>query len=127
MTEKPTSPTLALAGNQWISGYLITALTENDLKPDLVLNVAPQQASNISGYTNLAPLAGKLGIPLYRPHGYSLKSDEDLERLSNKHIDVLIVFGWQRLIPEWLINHCKIGVFGVHGGPYKPPRNSGTN
>lgn len=33
-------------------------------------------------------------------------------------IDYLIVAGWQRLIPKWLIEHCNKCVIGIHGSPY---------
>jgi len=34
------------------------------------------------------------------------------------NIDYLIVAGWQRLIPKWLIEHCNKRVIGIHGSPY---------
>ncbi len=46
---------------------------------------------------------------------YGLTKSEDRELLEKIDIDLLLVVGWQRLIPGWLIKHCKIGVIGVHG------------
>ena len=45
------------------------------------------------------------------------KKKDDKNKLLNTNIDILIVAGWQRLIPEWLIQHCKICVIGSHGSP----------
>ena len=34
---------------------------------------------------------------------------------SDLDIDLIITSAWQRLIPEWLICHCRIGAIGCHG------------
>ena len=46
---------------------------------------------------------------------YNLSDLKDREKLESLNIDLIIVAGWQRLIPEWLIRHCSIGVIGMHG------------
>ena len=48
---------------------------------------------------------------------YDLSGESERNRLRELEIDVLIVAGWQRLIPEWLINHCSICAIGSHGSP----------
>lgn len=46
---------------------------------------------------------------------YGMKDEKTKKQLLEMSIDLLIVNGWQRLIPEWLINHCTYGVIGIHG------------
>jgi methionyl-tRNA formyltransferase len=116
---------LVVAGNQWITAYLVERLVEADASPSLLINLAPDRRAGISGYADLEPLAGAHGIPIYRPASYGLREEADRQALSSVPIDVLVVFGWQRLIPAWLIDHCRRGAFGVHGGPEKPPRCRG--
>lgn len=116
---------IAVAGNQWITSYLIHKLCDAGFKPDLVINMSPAHAEKISGYVDLTEVAQKYSIDVYRPTLYSLKSDDDIACMAEYEIDVLLVFGWQRLIPEWLIDRCKMGVYGVHGGPELPPRCRG--
>lgn len=48
---------------------------------------------------------------------YTLKNNEDKKKLLDLSIDVLFVVGWQRLVPEWLIEHCG-KVIGFHGSPW---------
>lgn len=48
---------------------------------------------------------------------YALNTDGDRERLSALKIDLLIVGSWQRLLPQWLIEHCTYGIIGAHGSP----------
>lgn len=119
------SPRIAVAGNQWITKYLVEALVKDGRTPSLLINNAPDSAKNISGYVDLAELAAEHGIEVHRPKKYSLRTEEDAEALRARPIDVLFVFGWQRLIPDWLIDHARCGAYGVHGGPEKPPRCRG--
>jgi methionyl-tRNA formyltransferase len=122
MTEKKEmNLNITVAGNQWITHYLVDALVENHYTPRLLINIPPDRSGKISGYCDLGDIAEAHGIDIYRPHKYSLKSIRDRDALLEKKIDLLLVFGWQRLIPEWLIEHCGRQVFGVHGGPRKPP------
>jgi methionyl-tRNA formyltransferase len=124
MTE-PNGPRLALAGNQWISRYLLERLIEAGHAPRLVLNVPPDRSAGISGYEDLGPFCEAERIELYRPAGYGLKTKADRTALGARRIDALLVFGWGRLIPPWLIARCRLGVYGVHGGPKPPPRCRG--
>lgn len=59
--------------------------------------------------------ARKRGISHLEIHDYSLNDKNDQEMIKQKNIDLLIVCGWQRLIPSWLIHHCKVGAIGCHG------------
>ena len=48
-------------------------------------------------------------------NSYDFKDSVDVQVLNNLEIDLLIVTGWQRLLPDWLIQKCTIGVIGGHG------------
>jgi methionyl-tRNA formyltransferase len=116
---------IAVAGNQWITEYLVQTLARDGWTPALLINLAPEAAAGVSGYRDLGALARARGIPLHRPRTYGLESDADRVALTGRTIDVLLVFGWQRLIPAWLLDHCARGAYGIHGGPEKPPRCRG--
>jgi len=116
---------IAVAGNQWITRYLIGALVQANRRPSLLINMGGHWAERISGYTDLAEDAKVIGSDIYRPLKYSLKSEEDKTALRAHEIDLLLVFGWQRLIPHWLLSASRLGGFGVHGGPEPPPRCRG--
>lgn len=69
----------------------------------------------ISGYFYMKPFCQKNNLKFINISDYSLKNEKDKNRLLKLKIDLLLVLGWQRLIPDWLINHCRNGVIGVHG------------
>ena len=58
---------------------------------------------------------------------YSLNNLAAREKISSIDIDVLIVTGWQRLVPEWLINHCQMCVIGSHGSPFGITKGRGRS
>jgi methionyl-tRNA formyltransferase len=85
-----------------ISGYI--GLTEN------------RENSDISGYFNARKsLPGE--IPFYEYETYNLSSANDKKLTDSLDIDVLIVGGWQRLIPDELIKKCRVCAIGIHGSP----------
>lgn len=69
----------------------------------------------ISGYRYLKQYCQENDLEFIEVQSYSLSNQSDKEKLLNLNIDILIVSGWQRLIPSWLIEHCKICVIGSHG------------
>ncbi len=72
--------------------------------------------SAVAGFVDLRSENLPEWLQLQFVDDYSI-GDADRERLSALDIDVLIVAGWQRLIPGWLIQHCRRGVLGMHGSP----------
>lgn len=69
----------------------------------------------VSSYLYMKPFCKQNNINFTEVDNYSLKDEKDQKKLSGLNIDILLVLGWQRLIPEWLIEQCKIGTIGVHG------------
>lgn len=46
---------------------------------------------------------------------YYLNEEKDRKIIEKHDIDLILVASWQRLIPDWLIEKCTIGVIGAHG------------
>jgi len=70
---------------------------------------------SVSGYRYLKPYCEENNLEFIEVSSYSLSSQSDKEKLLELDIDILIVFGWQRIIPSWLIEHTRICVIGSHG------------
>lgn len=69
----------------------------------------------ISGYVYMSDFCAEHNLDFIQVKSYNLKNTMDKQRLLDLDIDILLVFGWQRLVPQWLIDHCKVAVLGVHG------------
>lgn len=95
----------------------------------LLITVTKKQAKKqqVAGYYDLRHFSKLNKIPFYRAQTYSLKGDLDRKKLKNLPIDVLLVIGWQRLIPPWLLEHLTIGAFGMHGSSQALPYGRGRS
>jgi methionyl-tRNA formyltransferase len=120
---------LALAGTKNTTHECITQLLRDGFKPDLLITLTPKmgEENDVSGYVDLHHFAQKQDIPVYYPKSYTLKTEDDKAYLLEQGIDLLLVIGWQRLIPEWWLNALSIGAFGMHGSPEPLPRGRGRS
>jgi methionyl-tRNA formyltransferase len=65
--------------------------------------------------------------PIYQSTKYSLKSQIDIEYINNLNADIAIVVGWQRLIPNKILEHLTVGAFGMHGSCMDLPLGRGRS
>jgi methionyl-tRNA formyltransferase len=84
----------------------------------------------ISGFRSMAATARELSVPFVSVDDYRLQAESDRERILGLPMDGLLVCGWQRLVPSWLIELCGgmvIGIHGsasgIHGGRGRSPQN----
>ena len=81
-----------------------------------IIGLAKRPASDlISNLIDAQSFCKSRGIEHVQAESYSLQSEKDRDRLGALDIDLLLAFGWQRLVPEWLISKTGIGVLGAHG------------
>tara|TARA_B100001250_G_scaffold213427_1_gene183060 strand:- start:14087 stop:15100 length:1014 start_codon:yes stop_codon:yes gene_type:complete len=72
----------------------------------------------VSGYKFVKSYCDKNSFEFIEVETYNLSSDKDKSKILSYEIDIILVCGWQRLVPNWLINHVKCNVIGAHGSPY---------
>lgn len=95
---------------------MIRQLLKKGVKIDGVICLSNNLSGiDISGYESPVELCRQYDIELIQLDSYSLKMDVDKKNLENLDIDIALILGWQRLIPEWFLKICKIGAIGVHG------------
>tara|TARA_B100000686_G_scaffold6280_1_gene6249 strand:- start:1077 stop:2132 length:1056 start_codon:yes stop_codon:yes gene_type:complete len=73
---------------------------------------------SISDYTFVGNYCEENKLNFIPVESYSLSNKMDVKILSKLNIDILIVGPWGRLIPDWLIDKCKMGAIGIHGSSY---------
>jgi len=83
---------------------------------DLVVTLRPWTAwrHKLSGYVNHAKYCRKKKIRVYYPQKFDLSGKRDLKMFQKWKPDLLMVFGWQRIIPDEIIKTAKVAV-GNHG------------
>ena len=94
-----------------------------------IISLNSQQATqyNVSGYTSFDEIARKNNIPIYFPKTYSLKDNDDISFFEKNNFDILLLGGWQRLIPEIILSKLKIGGIGFHGSSELLPKGRGRS
>jgi methionyl-tRNA formyltransferase len=80
----------------------------------------------VAGYVNLS-LHGDLFEQIYIARRYDLKSCDDLSFFKSINCDLGIAIGWQRLVPENILDLFRVGVFGMHGSAQDLPFGRGRS
>ena len=108
---------------------LITGLLRSGINIDYCVTLTPDLAKkeSVSGYYDLRLPLKSLNIPCANVDKYSLMSNHDRDIIGSLNIDLILCMGWQRLLPEWLLNSLKIGAFGMHGSNKPLPHGRGRS
>lgn len=98
------------------NSYIATDLISRSIAVKGLITLSAKNASTVGEYCDYSGFCKRHGMECISLDSYGMS--EDKEKLKNIDIDLLLVLGWQRLIPEWFINSCAIGAIGVHGSPW---------
>lgn len=96
---------------------IIEFIRENICPVDLVITISPEvtKRNDVSGYKGLSYLTDKYGIQVHEADDYSLKDPKTVAFMADNSFDIGISMGWQRLIPQYVLDKFKYGIFGFHG------------
>lgn len=124
-----TTKKVAVAGCKHTTKDFILGLKREGILIDHCVTISETLASRneVSGYVNLRPFLKEENIPYTLPNSYSLKDGGDKEKILDLQIDMLLVIGWQRLIPEWWLEALTVGAFGMHGSNKPLPHGRGRS
>jgi UDP-4-amino-4-deoxy-L-arabinose formyltransferase/UDP-glucuronic acid dehydrogenase (UDP-4-keto-hexauronic acid decarboxylating) len=95
----------------------------------LLITLDPQQGAQhaVAGYEDLAAYASARGVAVHLAERYDLTGTRDQLDLGHWDVDALLVMGWQRLLPGWLLERLSIGAFGMHGSSEPLPKGRGRS
>jgi methionyl-tRNA formyltransferase len=104
-------------------------LVANGMPIAQIVTLTPEQAQRnaVAGYVHFEPIAARLGIPVHHPRTYALKHEADLAFFAENRFDLLLVGGWQRLVPEAVLNTLRVGGLGLHGSSEFLPKGRGRS
>lgn len=102
-------------------------LVKAGIIPEAIVSIdnATAERSKVSGYKDLFDL--DVDCEKYRPETYSMKSEKDQGFFSDRRFDILVVLGWQRLIPADIINTLRICGLTIHGSGEGLPKGRGRS
>ena len=95
---------------------------------DLVVTLNSNEMDNykISGGKNINTLI-KPDTECFGSNSYNFSTDECKDFFNNNTFDIGIVYGWQRLIPQYVLDKFKHGIFGFHASPLGLPFGKGRS
>lgn len=127
--HKPIHKRVGVIGCKHTTQDLIVGLARHGYTIDHCITIAPEKGEDqqVAGYKDLRPFLEERGIPYTVAHKYSLKGHLDEEALRMLNLDMLLVIGWQRLIPDWFLESLSIGAFGMHGSSRPLPHGRGRS
>jgi methionyl-tRNA formyltransferase len=121
------NPSVGVVGTKVYTHDCIQQLTDADHSVDFLVTLTPEQGANqsVAGYEDLRELAAETETEVYHPETYSLDSEQDIQRITDLDLDLLLVAGWSRLVPEAILESLSIGALGAHGSPEGLPKGRG--
>jgi len=114
---------VAVLGHQEITKVFVNTLIQES-EVELILGASLDHSSaSANDFVDMAPIYNSLNCSHIYLDDYSLHcTDLDIQ-LEAHGVEIVLVVGWSRLIPEDLIK--KYTFIGWHGGAYPPPRCRG--
>lgn len=123
-----TDKTICVAGCKHTTRDLMAGLLRRGIPVHRCLTIDEAEATRqkVAGYHDVTPFCEANDIPVSVVNSYSLKQELDGD-LAELGIDLILVMGWQRLIPEWLLSTLSVGAFGMHGSNKPLPHGRGRS
>lgn len=99
------------------SENIVEYIHNNICKVDLVITISDEASkrNKIAGFKGLGILTEKYGIPVHEADSYFLTDEKTQKLINENNFDIGISMGWQRLVPAYILDRFKYGIYGFHG------------
>ncbi len=107
---------------------VLETLLENDVPITQLVSITPEmgQEAGVAKYTDFSALAEQHDLPVYYPNVYGM-DDQDVDFFEELNADLMIVNGWNRIIPGEVLETFTHGVLGNHGSAFGLPKGRGRS
>lgn len=93
----------------------------------VTLNRHQAKKYKVSGYKDYKKYAIENNIIYYNCQSYDLKNKNDQKFFESNKFDLLIIGGWNRIIPKTILNTTKFAGIGIHGSDEYLPLGRGRS
>lgn len=101
--------------NATLNGKLFSEILCNRLPIKGIITLNENGSSMTPEYYDYTDFCREREIDCIKLNSYGLVDADDRKKLETLDIDLIIVASWQRLLPNWFIDKCSIGIIGAHG------------
>lgn len=125
--RETTNPTVGVTGTKIYTYDCLERLLREGREVEFLITLSPEQAETygVAGYHDLQPFADEHDIEVYHPDTYGLETDADQRTIRKMDLDLLLVAGWSRLVPQPVLDAVSVGALGAHGSPDGLPKGRG--
>ncbi|MBI2264083.1 MAG: hypothetical protein HYU64_02750 [Armatimonadetes bacterium] len=102
-------------------------LVQTGIRPSSIVSIDDSKAGKhrVIGHRDLFDL--DVSCERYMPDAYALNSDQDISFFRARSFDILVVLGWQRIIPKEIIDTLNICGLTIHGSVKGLPEGCGRS
>lgn len=111
------------------AGYdLFRYVHEELVAVEQLVSLTPEQGERygVGSYYDHSEYATDHDVPVYYPETYGM-DDRDVDHFVDLDADLLLVHGWQRLIPGPVLETFTRGALGLHGSAFGLPKGRGRS
>lgn len=101
--------------NATINGKILSEILCKKINIKGMITLGDNGNAKTNEYYDYTRLCSNYGVECIKVDTYNLSDQKDRDIIESLQIDLIIVASWQRLLPDWLIEKCSIGVIGAHG------------
>lgn len=125
----PDLPKIALCGihRQGLDIARFLSSTGHSISHLVTIGEDCAARNKAAGWVSYREFSERSGIPLYEARTYALKDPNDRAFFDTQHFDIIVLGGWQRLLPEEVLRTLGIGAIGQHGSSEHLPRGRGRS
>lgn len=121
---------ILLCGIQEQGKEIIRFLHNNDIKVTHIVTISKEIAKKNKcddTWVSYEDISKEMNIPIYYCKSYSFKHVDDKKYFNINEFDILLLGGWQRLIPKEILKTIKICAIGQHGSSEFLPNGRGRS
>ena len=121
---------IVLCGIQEQGKEIIKFLSDNGVLVTHIVTISKDVAiknKSDDTWVSYEDISKEMGIPIYYCKSYSFKHEDDVEYFKKNDFDILLLGGWQRLIPSEILNTINVCAIGQHGSPEFLPSGRGRS
>jgi methionyl-tRNA formyltransferase len=122
-------PSICVIGCFEFGVQILTSLIDADRYDVSVVTITKEQANiyEVSNFFDYTDVIASNGLKFHIPSNYSLNSDDDIKYFTECNFDFIVIGGWNRLIPESILQTIKYCGIGIHGSPNLLPVGRGRS